>query len=237
MTTPSDTNPIELRVTNFGPISEGIIELRPLTVFVGPSNSGKSFMAGLVYALHNFFKDDFPYLHARGEVSYDSILTSLQKSQLSEHNCNTLFNWYMEVIPNLVADSALARGQMEDSPIELPPNIADLVRPYLKNVSDWGNHLGTELARCFGVDIAGKLIRYPVAGPSTVSLRKFAQTEHTDYFGYDFTLTTNGVEVETSVSETSPLRIGSTTVVKRLPVRWQMNPFPSYGMTPRRDSQ
>ena len=38
-------------VKNFGPIARGKIELRPLTVFAGTSNTGKSWMATLIYAL------------------------------------------------------------------------------------------------------------------------------------------------------------------------------------------
>ena len=44
-----------LSVENFGPISKAEIELRPLTVFVGPSNTGKSYMAILAYVLHQMF--------------------------------------------------------------------------------------------------------------------------------------------------------------------------------------
>jgi predicted ATPase len=42
-----------LKVTakDFGPIIDGTVELKPLTVFVGPSNTGKSYMATLIYAL------------------------------------------------------------------------------------------------------------------------------------------------------------------------------------------
>lgn len=36
---------------DFGPIIEGTVELKPLTVFVGPSNTGKSYLATLIYAL------------------------------------------------------------------------------------------------------------------------------------------------------------------------------------------
>ena len=38
--------------TDFGPIAKAEIDLRPLTVFVGPSNTGKSYLAILLYALH-----------------------------------------------------------------------------------------------------------------------------------------------------------------------------------------
>ena len=47
-------NGLELEVADFGPIAEAAVELRPLTVFIGPSNTGKSWLAMLIYALHRF---------------------------------------------------------------------------------------------------------------------------------------------------------------------------------------
>lgn len=47
---------VEIAVKNFGPIAEANIDLRPLTVFVGPSNTGKTYFATLVYALHDVFE-------------------------------------------------------------------------------------------------------------------------------------------------------------------------------------
>ena len=46
---------LKLSVQNFGPIKEGEFELKPLTIFIGPNNSGKSYMATLVYALCQSF--------------------------------------------------------------------------------------------------------------------------------------------------------------------------------------
>jgi hypothetical protein len=43
---------IKLTVEDFGPIrSAKNVEVRPLTVFVGPNNCGKSYLAMLVHAL------------------------------------------------------------------------------------------------------------------------------------------------------------------------------------------
>ena len=42
---------VQVSVKDFGPIIEGTVELKPLTIFVGPSNAGKSYMAMLVYSL------------------------------------------------------------------------------------------------------------------------------------------------------------------------------------------
>ena len=55
MATASESKHLKLEVSNFGPIAEGAVELRPMTVFVGPSNTGKSYLATLIYALHRFF--------------------------------------------------------------------------------------------------------------------------------------------------------------------------------------
>jgi len=51
--------PLELKVgiKDFGPISRGEIALKPLTIFVGPNNSGKSYAAML---LHSIFEACFP---------------------------------------------------------------------------------------------------------------------------------------------------------------------------------
>ena len=39
---------LTISVKNFGPIAEGSVDLKPLTIFVGPSNTGKSYMATAV---------------------------------------------------------------------------------------------------------------------------------------------------------------------------------------------
>lgn len=38
-------------ITNFGPISSGKIDLKPLTLFIGPNNSGKSYAAMLIHSI------------------------------------------------------------------------------------------------------------------------------------------------------------------------------------------
>ena len=46
---------VEITVKNFGPIADATIDLHPLTVFVGPSNTGKTYFSTLIYALHGIF--------------------------------------------------------------------------------------------------------------------------------------------------------------------------------------
>ncbi len=48
---------MKISIKNFGPIAEAQdVALRPLTVFVGPSNTGKSYLAVLIYALFSSFE-------------------------------------------------------------------------------------------------------------------------------------------------------------------------------------
>ena len=68
---------VEIAVKNFGPIAEATIDLRPLTVFVGPSNTGKTYFSTLIYALHGIFSG-FSRLPDRsrqiGDLDFYSLL-------------------------------------------------------------------------------------------------------------------------------------------------------------------
>ena len=46
---------MKIEVADFGPLVHAKVDLRPMTVFIGPSNTGKSYLAILLYALHRFF--------------------------------------------------------------------------------------------------------------------------------------------------------------------------------------
>ena len=52
---PTKTTNIHIAVQNFGPVGSADIDLRPFTVFVGQSNTGKTYLAALIYALHRTF--------------------------------------------------------------------------------------------------------------------------------------------------------------------------------------
>lgn len=53
---------MKITVKNFGPIREARnVEVGPMTIFVGPSNTGKSYLAMLIYSIHEVLADD--YLH------------------------------------------------------------------------------------------------------------------------------------------------------------------------------
>ena len=80
---------VELGVTDFGPIAKAEVDLRPLTVFVGPSNTGKSYLAMLIYALHRFLSvRQFPFrVNADGSVT----ISSQSPRTMSDNAVNATF--------------------------------------------------------------------------------------------------------------------------------------------------
>ena len=49
---------LTISVKNLGPIAEGTVDLKPLTIFVGPSNTGKSYMVMAVYSVMKALRND-----------------------------------------------------------------------------------------------------------------------------------------------------------------------------------
>lgn len=54
---------LRLEVKNFGPISKADVEIKPLTMFIGPNNSGKSYLALLIHSVFSIsdFSNNFLY--------------------------------------------------------------------------------------------------------------------------------------------------------------------------------
>lgn len=67
---------LDLAVRNFGPVEHGSVAIRPLTIFIGPNNSGKSYMAMLlrsILAAQSQIADSDWRMHS-GTVNYYDLL-------------------------------------------------------------------------------------------------------------------------------------------------------------------
>lgn len=160
MNEPATRGALELEVANFGPIVEARVDLRPLTVFVGPSNTGKSYLAILVYALHRVFGGN-SYLAGTRFRRRFPLLSGRGDQDLSEEGIDAL----LEVASSLVGDSKL-RGQ---GSIVLPPPAAAALRSGFDELAD---ALSNEVGRCFGVGGSRALIRRGRTSTSRVVMRR-----------------------------------------------------------------
>lgn len=75
---------VEIEVKNFGPISEAKIDLRPLTVFVGPSNTGKTYMCTLMYMMNTVFRESYGFPTTESTNASEYIQKEKLNSKLIE---------------------------------------------------------------------------------------------------------------------------------------------------------
>ena len=192
---------LELEVANFGPIVEAKIDLRPLTVFVGPSNTGKSYLAILIYALHRFYRAG-PY----------PIMQPITNGSLSQYikgdddDLDLPDNEFDRILQALRAWEA----ENHERNVALSAPVADLVLPLLRNVDGlFKEVLAEEITRCFGVDGTKDLIRHPGSNNAEVVLQSSGLGEggNTVPFKYALSMTRTGPQLITAIPEETSLRI------------------------------
>ena len=134
---------IQISVQNFGPIAKADIDLRPLTVFVGESNTGKTYLSALIYLLHQYFEgfSRFPWA-----AHVPLFLQSIYHSQdASSSNPVVLKAEILE---------ALRKRTFKFS--DLPQAVQDWLQHRLRN----SEVLENGLKRCFDLGNVSKLVRF-----------------------------------------------------------------------------
>ena len=202
MTTTSNAKPLELTVSNFGPIAEASIEMRPMSVFVGPSNTGKSYMAALIYALHRFFNGYSVNANYNSAHDAQSLVEKFGMTRMQE------MLWELETAPS----------------IKLQEPVAKLVRQSLNDVAQLGKILDSEITRCFGTDKAKNLIRYSSGSRTDFFLRGSTSTEtgRNDLFEYNVTVKRE-TKLNASIPSTMPMWIARKNITFPT-VNWILSP-------------
>lgn len=153
---------VRLEVQDFGPVTHANIQLRPLTVFVGPSNTGKTYLALLIYALHRVF-EGFPPLPPPSAllqaIDYYASYDYQKEVKASEEMKKEVIE---EMIDKWTSDEEICLSEFPDLYKELMSSIRD---PGL-----FGSNLLTELQRCFDVDSKAELIRHSWKDNARVSV-------------------------------------------------------------------
>jgi hypothetical protein len=133
----------KISVENLGPIVKGEVDLRPLTIFIGPSNTGKSFLATMIYALAQLF-----YPPSQDHISF--MVPSARRGptrslgQVDAEVVQAFDQWR----PDAEADE---HGVIEVSLQRLPPVIAQAVERFIdRRVSQAAGTLSDRLEVAHG---------------------------------------------------------------------------------------
>ena len=226
MSTAPTYKPLEIEVIDFGPIAKAKLDLRPLTVFVGPSNTGKSYLAMLIYALHRFFggdttNSDFSSM-ALSPRTYPRLLSSawssrvqsqarsrMNNKEMSKEECHTLIDWVTQMLAR-----AQEEGFPEDFRASVPCGVTALFVPLFEHVSTLANLLEWEIARCFGSEDLSRLIRHGSRTGSSVILKRHVSSTYSaaDPFTYGFFVNGDRPVLTASIPDKTPLLIESNDV-------------------------
>lgn len=139
----------ELEVTNFGPIAKARVDLRPLTVFIGPSNTGKSYLAILIYALHRFFGGNAGNIPIGSSPPIGYRISGSSRRRTLPRNA-------MKAFEKMAQNFMDNQNPGEEKGIILPAPILRFVR---SGMEGQGEFLSQEINRCFGVGKINEWIR------------------------------------------------------------------------------
>ena len=212
MTKSPSMDRLDIEVKNFGPITEAKFDLRPLTLFIGPSNSGKSYLSTLIYALHRALHrslSDRPgLLHGSGQGSVDW--------KFSEEHIHQLQGWFGKNFGAPPDDTSTDQNFMPvRKNFELPEEISQLICEALNANSKFDVMLEDEIERCFGAESVESLIQYTgltqrsTSRKATITLKRNAQCHQNPLKSivYNFELSAKNSSCSASVSPGMPMRV------------------------------
>ena len=185
---------VEIAVKNFGPIAEANIDLRPLTVFVGPSNTGKTYFATLMYVLHGVFNDlSGSSLLSRFEPGKAmSILSELLSSPA------TLKEEVAEILKKLVLD---------EEPFKLS-DMSKEVRQRLEIVINdtdfFAKELQNELKNCFDLNSISELMHLTGEQRNETSVLLKISERDQEYWNIRMRISTSEVNLDNLISLDTP---------------------------------
>ena len=190
---PAEGN-FRLDVANFGPIVKASVDLRPLTVFVGPSNTGKSYLAMLIYALHRCFAGQTHlfggyFLRVMGWPSDFSELALVPPGPAVRKRLKA---WFLE---------ALGKDPLP----ALPNELTLYMRSSLERMDGLAKALENEIERSFGTDRSAELVRrYGTNATAAIDLS--IPQPHADQIRYHFGIRKRNIQFSAHIPDINSIK-------------------------------
>ena len=146
---------VDISVKNFGPISEANIDLRPLTVFIGPSNTGKTYFSTQIYALHSIFNgfSESGFLSPFGPTGFMELIAGNEPERGILLDPTMTAEEYQELFEKFV------RYEKPFKLLDMPTRMQKQLQDLIKKSEIFRDPLQEELKNCFDLDSIPTLIR------------------------------------------------------------------------------
>ena len=188
---------VEIAVKNFGPIAEANIDLRPLTVFVGPSNTGKTYLGTLVYALHGTFNEFSgsamgPFVHPDGVYDLIGKLIIDRKGTKEE---------IREILKKLeIVDRSFKLSDINIKVSDLSKEIAQQLGIITDNTEPTKEQLDGELKNCFDMNSISELMRFIRNKRNEITIILKIIENNQDSSSTKITVSESGINLSRSIS-------------------------------------
>ncbi len=192
---------VHIAVENFGPIEKAEIDLRPLTVFVGESNTGKTYLSALIYALQRTFEGI-----SRVPWSPHRIL-QLDYVYRSRHPGPSIQALSRETLSVLEKRTATGHPlRFSDSP--------QWMRDGLQSDLAKSERFKDELRRCFDLESTSELIRFAQNQSNVMTgLLKVSENEQT-LWSFEVSDSGSGITTGGFISEDTVLRSDDSAALR-----------------------
>jgi predicted ATPase len=174
---------VHIKAQNFGPIEEAEIELRPLTVFVGESNTGKTYLAALIYALYGSFSGfaRFPWSH---------------------HDVSDLHLMMRDSL--FPKDKEITEALEKLMTSELPFRFSDLpqgIRSELESSLNDSEIFSSHLKRCFDLASVSDLIRFTGNSDNQMKVSLKVLEKNQTLWSFDTQISASGTTLSASINK------------------------------------
>lgn len=146
---------VRINIRDFGPIASACVDLRPLTVFVGPSNTGKTYLSILIYALHRALAGFRRLPVPRRSLLYPYDILSTTRSFTSAAPEDPGLS--DEEVVSITTRTSIQNGPFMYS--DLPPSIRNRLHTALHDPNLLAQDIQLELKRCFDTATVSELVR------------------------------------------------------------------------------
>ena len=183
-------NRIQIDVCDLGPIASASVRLKPLTVFVGPSNTGKTYLSILTYVLHRALSGFrlLPVPHRSLLHPYDILETERRTPSgvYKDPGVST------EETTDLMVKCSTGDGRFMFS--DLSESIRDRIGAVLRNPELLGRDVEIELKRCFDSGTIRDLIRMSGETETARITVRIGDHDH-DYWHFGVNLSESNISV------------------------------------------
>lgn len=181
---------VHIGVKNFGPVKKADIDLRPLTVFVGESNSGKTYLSALIYALHHTFEgfSQFPWSSSNIlSLRFNYLPRTRDSSEQSKFEEEEILN-SLEKLNNVKQPFTFS---------DLPPTMRSRLESNLTDSTVFEH----EVKRCFDLESISDLTLSTQNNSNTLAISLTVKDEKQKIWNYDIHYNGTKPTIKGSINE------------------------------------